>query len=87
MQLCEACPTLVLPRFTPAVAPTAPADVDVIGDILEGDFDGHADSDGLRVAVDDVGHHAGALGQLDDGEDEWRFASKTRMRRSIVDGE
>ena len=57
---------------------------DLVGLLLEGDLEGHVEHQGfgrLRAA-DDVGHHARALVQLDDGD---RIGRREAGRRAMVD--
>src|SRR5580700_4489272 len=57
---------------------------DLLGLFLEGDLERHIEHQGIRRlrAADDVGHHARALGKLDNGNRVWR---REAGRRAMVD--
>ena len=53
--------------------------------LLESDFDGHADGDRIRFAINDVRRDAKTLllGQFDDRDDVWQW--HRRVERMMVD--
>ena len=59
---------------------------DVFGDVLECDFEGHVQHEGLGGLVHsrEVGHHAGAFVQFHYGNGVGRFFLKSR-RRPVAD--
>src|SRR5215471_151300 len=60
---------------------TEHGDRDVLADLLEQDLERRPDLEGVEVAVDDVGHHARALFQIDDGR---HVRNPLTERREVV---